>query len=193
MESINDMIAGYLMTGGKNRRMEGKKKLFLEYRGKSFLESILDALQCFEKIYLSVEKEAPYIHLKLPMIVDEISEIGPIGGIYSGLKNTMEDALFVVACDMPFVSKAVIECMLDKYLMNQDKIVIAFADGQEQPLLGIYPKSALPYFEKQIQARDYKLKNVLVNAGYIVIELPVGDCSSVNINTVEEYNQLCKK
>ena len=33
------MIAGYLMTGGKNRRMDGKKKLFLELEGKSNKEN----------------------------------------------------------------------------------------------------------------------------------------------------------
>ncbi len=183
------MIAGYLMTGGKNRRMDGKKKLFLELDGKSFLESILDALRGFDKIYLSVEEEAPYEHLNLPMVVDEIPDIGPIGGIYSGLKNCEADALFVVACDMPFVTKTAVRRLFEVY-SHRHKITIAWADDMEHPLLGIYPKSALPHLEEQIMAGDYKLMHALVHAGYTVVTLPKEDSSARNINTVAEYEQL---
>lgn len=49
------MIAGYILTGGQNRRMNGAKKLLLTYRGRTFLEWIMDALRLFPKVYLSVD------------------------------------------------------------------------------------------------------------------------------------------
>ena len=49
------MIAGYILTGGKNRRMNGEKKLFLEYKGKTFFDHIKNSLQLFSNIYLSVD------------------------------------------------------------------------------------------------------------------------------------------
>ncbi len=180
------------MTGGKNRRMDGKKKLFLELEGKSFLESILDALRDFDKIYLSVEEKTPYEHLNMPMVVDEIPEIGPLGGIYSGLKNCEEDALFVVACDMPFVTGTVVKMLLNEYSKHH-KVTIAYAEDRVHPLLGIYPKSVLPYIEKQIQAQDYRMMNVLKQTGYITVVLPNEDISTKNINTVAEYEQLLRK
>lgn len=180
------------MTGGKNRRMDGRKKLFLELEGKSFLESILNALRDFDKIYLSVEDKTPYVHLGMPMVVDEIPEIGPLGGIYSGLKKCEEDALFVVACDMPFVTDTAIKMLLDEY-SRQQKVTIACAEDRVHPLLGIYPKSVLPYVEKQIQTEDYRVMNVLNQAGYVTVELPKEDVSTKNINTVAEYEQLMKK
>ena len=105
------------------------------------------------------------------MVVDEMPEIGPIGEIYSGLKACEEEALFVVACDMPFVTKEAVRRLLDVY-SHRHKITIAWADDMEHPLLGIYPKSALPHLEKQIQAGDYKLMDALVHAGYAVVTLP---------------------
>lgn len=179
------------MTGGKNRRMDGKKKLFLELEGKSFLESILDALQDFDKIYLSVEDTTPYEHLNMPMIVDKIKEIGPLGGIYSGLKNCEEDALFVVACDMPFVTAIAVKMLLEEY-SRQQKVTIACTEDRVHPLLGIYPKSVLPYVEKQIQEKDYRVMNALKQAGYATVVLPKEDVSTKNINTVAEYEQLIK-
>lgn len=185
------MIAGYLMTGGKNRRMDGKKKIFLELNGKSFLESILDALRDFDKIYLSVEDKAPYEHLNMPMVVDEIPQIGPLGGIYSGLKNCEEDALFVVACDMPFVSREAVRMLLNEY-SGQQKIVLAEADNRVHPLFGIYSKSALVFLERQIQTGDYRVMNALKQAGYVTVVLPKEDTSAKNINTVAEYEQLLR-
>ena len=180
------------MTGGKNRRMDGKKKLFLELEGKSFLESILDALRDFDKIYLSVEDTVPYEDLNMPMVVDEIPQIGPLGGIYSGLKNCEEDALFVVACDMPFVTDTAVKMLLDEYLKH-GKVTLAYAEERIHPLLGIYPKSILPYVDKQIQENDYKVMNALKQAGFVTVVLPKEDASTKNINTVAEYEQLVKK
>ena len=180
------------MTGGKNRRMDGKKKLFLELEGKSFLESIVDALRDFDKIYLSVEDTVPYEHLRMTMVVDEIPDIGPLGGIYSGLKNCEEDALFVVACDMPFVTDTAVKMLLDEYLKHR-KVTIACTEDRMHPLLGIYPKSILPYVEKQIQEKDYRVMNALNQAGYVTVALPKEDVSAKNINTVAEYEQLVKK
>ena len=177
------------MTGGKNRRMDGKKKLFLELEGRSFLESILNALRDFDKIYLSVEDRAPYEHLHMPMVVDEIPEIGPLGGIYSGLKNCEEDALFVVACDMPFVTDNAVKMLLDEY-NRYHKVTIASTEDRMHPLLGIYPKSVLPYVEKQIQDKDYRVMNAIKQAGYVTAVLPEEDVSAKNINTVDEYEQL---
>ena len=179
------------MTGGKNRRMDGKKKLFLELEGKSFLESILDALRDFNRIYLSVEEKTPYEHLHMPMVVDEIPQIGPLGGIYSGLKNCEEDALFVIACDMPFVTDTAVKMLLEEYSKHH-KVTIACTEDRMHPLLGIYPKSVLPYIEKQIQDKDYRVMNAIKQAGYVTVVLPEEDVSAKNINTVAEYEQLIR-
>ena len=63
-------IAGYILTGGKNRRMGGEKKLFLSLDGKSFLERIREAMKDFSVIYLSVETKEPYEGVGLPLIED---------------------------------------------------------------------------------------------------------------------------
>lgn len=188
---IINMIEGYIMTGGKNSRMNGKKKIFLEYNNKSFLDNILGSFKTmFEKVYLSVEAPEPYEHLKMPLVVDEIKEIGPMGGIYSGLKKCDEDALFIVACDMPFVSETAIKRIIECYLINKNKVILAYANGREQPLLGIYPKIILPTLEKQVKTQNYRLMDLLDETGYSVVNLPANDPSSININTPEEYKLL---
>jgi molybdopterin-guanine dinucleotide biosynthesis protein A len=43
---------------------------------------------------------------------DLVPRSGPLGGIYSALKNTNADAIVFLACDMPFVRKEMIDKLL---------------------------------------------------------------------------------
>ena len=182
------MIAGYILTGGKNRRMNGKKKLFLEYGGNSFLQHILNALQGFSNIYLSVENEGPYKGLGMPMIVDQYPDLGPMGGIYSGLMACKEEALFVTACDMPLLNQETVERILAVYRAEK-KVTVVQTGQQIHPLLGIYPKEVLPVLKEMIQEKNYRMMDFIARTKPSVIQLE--DNKAVyNINTPKEYERL---
>ena len=185
-------IVGYIMTGGKNTRMQGKKKLFLTLEGKSFWNRICEALSDLMPVYLSVEQEEPYKNLPFPLVIDAIPDIGPMGGIYTGLKMLDAQALFVVACDMPFLSKQTVSQLLEQYQKSK-KITIACEDNRLHPLLGIYPKSALANFEAQIASGNYRLMDILSKTEYVTVKLSNDDLSATNINSIAEYQKLCIK
>ena len=67
-------VAGYILSGGKNTRMEGQKKLFLHYGGATFCQRILHACDCLPAVYLSVDKKEPYEEAGLPMVEDRWRE-----------------------------------------------------------------------------------------------------------------------
>lgn len=73
-------------------------KAKLLYRGKSFEERIKGELeQLGLPVFVSEAKKSPDPRA----IPDLIPEAGPLGGIYSCLKQTGLDGLFFVSCDMP--------------------------------------------------------------------------------------------
>ena len=87
-----------LLKGGKSSRMGGSDKAKLLYRGKSFEERIKGELeQLGLPVFVSEAKKSPDPRA----IPDLIPEAGPLGGIYSCLKQTGLDGLFFVSCDMP--------------------------------------------------------------------------------------------
>ena len=174
------MIAGYILTGGKNRRMNGKKKLFLEYEGKPFYQHIVQAFHSLSTIYLSVDCVEPYEMLGLPMIVDMYPNLGPIGGIYSGLKVCKEDALFVTACDMPLINETAVREVIEQY-QNRKTLTIIF---------GIYPKTILPIIEEMIREKNYRVMNLLDFTEVSVVQLKNNSRIAENINTVDEYHRL---
>lgn len=186
------MIAGYILTGGKNSRMNGKKKLFLELEGQPFYKIITNAFAGLDKIYLSVEKERPYAKLGYPMVLDQYDAIGPMGGIASGLAACEEEALFVVACDMPYVTKAVVERLVKAY-EEKPQLTLAAIGGDIQPLFGIYPKSLYPAFEKMIEEDNYRIRRIMQYTEVTVLELGAESTICENVNTPEEYEKITNK
>lgn len=185
------MIAGLILTGGKNSRMRGAIKLFLDYRGRPFLDYIKDAMSSLPKVYLSVNRTADYEGTGLPLIVDEFEAIGPIGGICSALRRVPEEAVLVSASDTPFLSKRAVEALAEAY-RRSGKLTLAVSGGRVQPLLGVYPKGVLPVLERMIERGGYRLRDILDEVEHEPVELPGSDPSAENVNTPAEYRRMCK-
>lgn len=187
-----EKIAGYILAGGQNRRMNGQKKLFLMYEGETFLQRIRKAMEGLPKIYLSVEEEKPYMDTGLPLIIDKYPSIGPMGGICSGLLTCPESALLVAACDMPLLNRQTVELLCEAY-KREGKTVIASANGRLHPLLGIYPKAALAVLVKMIEEENYKMMAFLNQIHYKEIMMNGEESAVMNINSPEDYQVLNKK
>ena len=122
--------------------------------------------------------------------MDKFKEIGPIGGIYSSLKETTLDEALIVAGDMPFLNKDILN-FLGNYKFNED-VLVPVTNGKVQPLCSIYKKRVLETILKMIEEKDYKLKNLLNRLNVKYIDIENGESFS-NINTVYEYEKILNK
>lgn len=181
------MIVGCILTGGQSRRMGGEGKLFLTWEGTPFHERLCRALGRFSRIYLSVDREAPYAALGLPMVRDRYPDCGPMGGIASVLSACEGEAVFVTACDMPLLSTSVVDRIVSAW---EGDITLACVDGRAQPLLGIYPKSVLPILEKRLATNRLRMYDFLTETGCKQVPLPEGCRAAENINTPQDYRRL---
>lgn len=193
-------IGALILMGGQNSRMGGNVKGLLKINQITFLEQIVKVLDDFPTIYLSVNKKfsseeiKTYEEMGLSVIVDVYDDIGPLGGMYSSLKNCKEDYLFITACDMPFINKDLINELQSNMEENSD-IVIFSKDRLLYPLGAIYSKKVIPFMEKLIDNKEYKPLKLIRNSNFVEIRLEnthISDEAFNNINTPEEYNQLIK-
>ena len=183
-------VVGYILTGGKNTRMEGRTKFFLECEGESFGQRILSSLSVLEEIYLSVNDPASYAGLGIPVVTDEIPDIGPMGGILSGLHALPGKALLVTASDVPFLSRGMAEKLLLAYNEKQC-LTLSCVQGRMQPLFGIYPPSAVKVIEQLVQEKNYRMRSLAERMPVQLVDMEA-DCA-ININTPEEYDSWCRK
>lgn len=186
-------ISAVILAGGKSRRMNGNNKAYLTYKNKTFIENIIEKLNKFDSIYVSVDEKSKYKDINLPLIEDEYKDIGPISGIYCALKNISSDYIFVVPCDMPMINEDLINSLLNN-LSKDDKAVV-FKDDKDRiyPLCAIYSRKSISEIEKMIQDNDYKLKNLVNNLKGKVISMKDENLNKsifANINDPREYNRL---
>ena len=182
-----------VLVGGQSRRMNGENKAFLKVGQQTFLEQILTQLTEFDETLISVRTPAAYSPFS-GLVVDEIKDIGPIGGLYSCLKHCQNEYLFICATDMPFLKKELVEYMLEFISTDYDCFVIQ-STTQTHPLCGIYKKSALPMIKQLIDEKNYRMMDLLkgLKTKYIPLGYSRFDESVIaNINTLADYDRIKK-
>jgi molybdopterin-guanine dinucleotide biosynthesis protein A len=190
-----------ILAGGENRRFRGLKS-FMNIEGTPVIARNLALLkELFQEVFISTNSPGPYFHLGATLIGDVVPSRGPMAGIYSALLNAKGPGIFVAACDMPFLSKKVINLICETYLRSCrdcgpcDAVVPVFGN-EPQPLLGIYSRDLIPHMEKlialektSVNALLREVRTCFVREPDIRMLDPTGR-SFVNINTVEEYNSV---
>jgi molybdopterin-guanine dinucleotide biosynthesis protein A len=193
--------AGILLAGGHSRRM-GRDKALLPVPGsesKTFVEhlSALLAAFCSEVVLVArdAEQAADYAHVGVRILTDEISDVGPLMGLYSGLRAMTASHALVIAVDMPFVQPGIVRLLLAQPL--DDALLVPVVDGFPQVLCAVYPRSLLPTIEERLRAGRRDPRSLLEVAGVRMVDeaqLRAVDPqlrSFVNVNTPDEFARSC--
>jgi len=126
----------------------GADKAMVPLRGKPMLMHVLEQITpLFSNIVISTRELRE--NLPCQQIIDASEDRGPMVGIITALEAVESDWLFVIACDMPFVSHALIRLLAT----NRDAhdAVVSHVHGRVQPLFGFYAKTSLPMMKRQMQ------------------------------------------
>jgi molybdopterin-guanine dinucleotide biosynthesis protein A len=137
---ISDCTA-LILAGGESRRM-GRDKAELPFGETTLLQQLLAILQpLFTEVIVSVRQ--PRSEIAVPQVQDDLAHAGPLAGLAAGLARSRTPWLFVVACDMPFITSTLIE-HLNGYRSEFIQAVVPMVGGHPQPLAAFYAASCLP-------------------------------------------------
>lgn len=177
-----------LLAGGKSRRM-GNDKARLQLEGESFLQRIAGELSCYEERLLSVDQPERYKELDWRHVADQIPGCGPIGGLSAALGSSCADVLLVVTCDVPLY-RAEFGAWLFAQLEEPWDAVVPVSEDGIHPLCAVYRKRCFPFFQKQMESGNYRIRGVLDQLNVRYVE--AGEWRDVlcNVNTPEEYQKL---
>ena len=148
MKKLRDDITAFILCGGKSSRM-GTNKAFLKIDDKTLIQRMMDLIDTiFSKIVISSNEPELYESFRKKIIKDIYQGRGPVSGIHSALTDLKTEKCFFISCDMPFISRQLINYLIN---YNSDKeIILPKADGRLQQLCGIYSKKILPDVDKLI-------------------------------------------
>lgn len=179
-------ITGILLAGGKSSRMGTDKGLLLIGK-ETFIERSIAVLEVVTNEVIIVANNPEYNKFGKKVVNDLVTEIGPAGGILSGLEASKTECNFVLACDMPLFSIEAFRYISDHY--DENRITISSLDGLLNPLAGFYPKRFSSGLLKMINEGERKLQDMIMKFGTNVVPIdafPSIHPSFININNKEE-------
>jgi molybdopterin-guanine dinucleotide biosynthesis protein A len=147
-------ITGIILAGGKSRRY-GLNKALVEINGVRLIERVIRVMESiFEHLIIITNTPHDYAYLKLPMHEDLIKDLGPLGGILTGLEAISDDAGFVVACDMPFLNADLVRYMVD--MRDDYYAVVPKITWKIEALHALYDKKCLPAIRELIGSQEFQ-------------------------------------
>jgi molybdopterin-guanine dinucleotide biosynthesis protein A len=147
--AIPPPISVIVLAGGRSRRL-GTDKALLKLDGKWLLVRILQALSSLSDELLVVGGEqAKLAHLQVSIVSDAYPGLGPLAGIYAGLKAMRHERGLVVACDMPLLSLELLRYMI--LLSNDFDVVIPRIGRELEPLHAIYSSACVRPIAEELE------------------------------------------
>src|SRR5262245_55992113 len=130
------MPSGAILAGGRATRFGGRDKSALVVDGRSILDRQVAALSSVDGLDEILIVGGAATHPAARSIGDLVPGSGPLGGIHAALAAARHDRVFVVACDMPYVTAALV-AELFAGAAGYDVVVPKTEDGYH-PLCAVY-------------------------------------------------------
>jgi molybdopterin-guanine dinucleotide biosynthesis protein A len=184
-------LAAAILTGGRASRMGGTRKATLALGGESIIERQLAVLtRVATHVFLVTSAQSP-LDANLRVVRDEFPDHGALGGIYTAIVASPHERTLVVACDMPFLSRALLEHMAG---IDADVVIPRTARGYE-PLCAIYGRACIAPMRARLTRGELEASRLL--EGVRVAEVGPEALAAydpdgllfVNVNTPHDYER----
>jgi len=167
-------ISCIVLAGGKGLRL-GRNKALETVGNKDLLQRVVCQLRSFSgDIIVVTDKEQSLPQLincsKLKVVTDTYPGKGPLGGICTGLVASDSFHNLVVACDMPFLNRALLHYMIQ--ISPDFDLVVPRLDNMTEPLHAVYSKGCLAFIEQLLKQGTLSVRELfnLVRVRYVEAE-----------------------
>ena len=142
-----------ILAGGRSLRL-GYNKVLEMVGNRSLLELVISCVASLSSEIIVVTTEEQMIpkfedYPDMHVVTDIYPGKGPLGGIYTGLKTSTSTCNLVVAADMPFLNRALLDYMLG--MVDGVDLVAPRIEGQVEPLHAVYMRGCLAAIEKMMK------------------------------------------
>jgi molybdopterin-guanine dinucleotide biosynthesis protein A len=177
-------VGAIILAGGQSSRM-GHEKGLVSFCGKPMIQWVLEAVGPLAHEILVVANHAGYAEFGYAVAKDDFKELGPLGGLCTGLKRMKSPINFVLGCDMPCLSTDLLQELRDA--LGEGAAVAAQTQERKQPMVSIYRKACLPILLEQLIAGRLRMDGALSAAGGTYHTFP-GAMTDFDPNCLRNFN-----
>lgn len=156
-------VLGAVLAGGESQRM-GRDKALLEVDGQPMAERALGILRALlQEVVLVAPMRPEYARWGAEVVPDLRPGSGPLGGLHAALKRAAGRPVFLLACDLPFVSVELVDHLLVSLDIRGTDASARFPVHQDraQPLCGLYGAGCLPIVERRLDRGELGIFGLL--------------------------------
>ena len=164
-------IACIVLAGGKGLRL-GRDKSLEKVNSKGLLQRVVSRLGSFSnEIIIVTDRDRSFPQLAgypgFRVVVDAYPGSGALVGLGTGLAASKARYNLVVACDMPFLNRALLRYMLEQAAGFD--LVVPRLDGMVEPLHAVYSHSCLSHVEGLLEQGKMQINGLfeLVRVRYL--------------------------
>jgi molybdopterin-guanine dinucleotide biosynthesis protein A len=186
------MCSAAILAGGRATRFGGRDKSALMVDGRTILDRQIDVLSEVTDDVLIVGGQQR--HQRARLVQDQYAGYGPLGGLHAALADARSTPVFVVGCDMPYVTSALVAHLLER-AADVDAVVPRTERGLH-PLCAVYTRGCLDAVARRLANGQLKMLDLLAELRTRVVsgeEIDrFGDRHRLlaNVNTPGEYASL---
>lgn len=197
---------GAVLAGGQSRRV-GRDKAMIPFFGQPLIQHVCKVLEeVFTEVVIVCGPTRSYDFLGLPVLTDLVSNSGPLGGIYTALKHSSDRAAFVVACDLPYINRDLVEYVLNfpsatalerKNFSTPTPALAKFPiqDRVRQPLCGWYSPGCVPVLADSLARAELGVFNFLEQIETVLVPITQDqkfyrNNLLFNLNTPEDWEKI---
>ena len=181
-------------AGGQSSRM-GQDKALVPLAGKPIIEHIIERVGSLAENHLLITNSPQnFAYLGLPLASDADPGAGALPGLKTALENAATRYIVLVACDMPFVNRELLQYQMS--LAENGDVIVPLWQGYHQTMHAVYARlpvlvaveDALAAGKRRMISFYPQVKVVEVGEPVITRFDPDGR-TFFNVNTPEELEE----
>lgn len=190
-------VAAVVLAGGGGVRLGGVDKHALEIGGRTLLDRVLDVLTPPVEDVVVV---GPEVRTHRPVLFtrEDPPGGGPAAGLVAGiatlerLRGSLPDRVVALAVDMPMVTTATIDRLLQALDTDPgaDGVLLVDAGGRRQPLCAAYRAASLIAAVPTGRESTYGLAMRRLLFGLRLVEVPARAHEAADVDTWEDLREL---
>jgi molybdopterin-guanine dinucleotide biosynthesis protein A len=171
----------------------GQNKALMPLSGKPLIVRVLDKLsRLCDELIISANDGALYDHLGIRVVPDAVEGRGALGGIHAGLKAARNAKAIVVACDLPFLSLALLRYMA--VAAQGYDVVVPRLGRYYEPLHTVYDVRCVLPIERLLSHGPRRVVHLFDQVRVCevpedLVRLYGAELSFFNVNTPQEWRE----